>query len=68
MRFWGLRMRWRISPLSVKQAKGTFSVGLFQKQYAITWFLIAVAMAGVYLAYHWETGRLEIGGRRKADQ
>jgi len=37
-------------------------------QYAITWFLIAVAMAGVYLAYHWETGRLEIRGRRKADK
>ena len=37
-------------------------------QYAITWFLIAVAMAGVYLAYHWEAGRLEIGGRRKVDK
>ena len=37
-------------------------------QYAITWFLIALAMAGVYLAYHWETGRLEINGRRKADK
>lgn len=37
-------------------------------QYAITWFLIAVAMAGVYLAYHWEAGRLEIGGRRKMDK
>jgi surfeit locus 1 family protein len=37
-------------------------------QYAITWFLIAVAMAGVYLAYHWEAGRLEIRGRRKADK
>ena len=35
-------------------------------QYAITWFLIALAMAGVYLAYHWELGRLEIGGRKKA--
>jgi len=35
-------------------------------QYAITWFLIALAMAGVYLAYHWEMGRLEIGGRKKA--
>lgn len=35
-------------------------------QYAITWFLIALAMAGVYLAYHWEAGRLEIGGRKKA--
>ena len=27
-------------------------------QYAITWFLIAAALAGVYLAYHWENGRL----------
>jgi surfeit locus 1 family protein len=35
-------------------------------QYAITWFLIALALAGVYLAYHWENGRLEINGRRKA--
>ena len=35
-------------------------------QYAITWFLLALAMAGVYLAYHWENGRLEINGRRKA--
>lgn len=34
-------------------------------QYAITWFLIALALAGVYIAYHWETGRLEIGGRTK---
>jgi surfeit locus 1 family protein len=34
-------------------------------QYAITWFLIALALAGVYLAYHWENGRLEINGRRK---
>ncbi|MDP2375570.1 SURF1 family protein [Reyranella sp.] len=34
-------------------------------QYAITWFLIALALAGVYLAYHWENGRLEIGGRTK---
>ena len=35
-------------------------------QYAITWFLIALALAGVYLAYHWENGRLEIAGRTKA--
>ena len=28
-------------------------------QYAITWFLIALALAGVYLAYHWENGRLD---------
>jgi len=35
-------------------------------QYAITWFLIALAGAGVYLAYHWENGRLTINGRTKA--
>jgi surfeit locus 1 family protein len=35
-------------------------------QYAITWFLIALALSGVYLAYHWENGRLEINGRGKA--
>ena len=34
-------------------------------QYAITWFLLALALIGVYLAYHWENGRLEINGRRK---
>lgn len=34
-------------------------------QYAITWFLIALAMAGVYLAYHWENGRLDVAGRTK---
>jgi surfeit locus 1 family protein len=34
-------------------------------QYAITWFLLALALTGVYLAYHWENGRLEIGGRTK---
>ena len=34
-------------------------------QYAITWFLIAVSLVGVYLAYHWQNGRLEIGGRGK---
>jgi surfeit locus 1 family protein len=34
-------------------------------QYAITWFGIALAMAGVYLAYHWEQGRLTVGGRTK---
>jgi surfeit locus 1 family protein len=37
-------------------------------QYAITWFLIALAMAGVYLAYHWEAGRLEINGRKKTSK
>jgi surfeit locus 1 family protein len=34
-------------------------------QYAITWFLIALAGAGVYLAYHWENGRLSVNGRTK---
>jgi surfeit locus 1 family protein len=34
-------------------------------QYAITWFLIALALVGVYLAYHWENGRLTVGGRTK---
>ena len=34
-------------------------------QYAITWFGIALAMVAVYLAYHWENGRLTIGGRTK---
>ena len=29
-------------------------------QYAITWFLIALALVGVYLAYHWENGRLTV--------
>jgi len=35
-------------------------------QYAITWFLIALALAGVYLAYHWQNGRLTVAGRTKA--
>jgi len=34
-------------------------------QYAITWFLIALTAAGVYLAYHWEQGRLTVAGRTK---
>ena len=34
-------------------------------QYAITWFLIALAAAGVYFAYHWENGRLTVNGRTK---
>ena len=34
-------------------------------QYAITWFLLALALAGVYLAYHWENGRLDVAGRTK---
>ncbi|CAN5864578.1 SURF1 family protein [soil metagenome] len=33
--------------------------------YAITWFLLALALAGVYLAYHWENGWLSIAGRTK---
>ena len=35
-------------------------------QYAITWFLIALSLAGVYLAYHWENGWLTIGGHTKS--
>jgi len=35
-------------------------------QYAITWFAIALSLAGVYLAYHWENGRLMVNGRTKA--
>jgi surfeit locus 1 family protein len=35
-------------------------------QYAITWFGIALALVGVYLAYHWENGRLTVAGRTKA--
>lgn len=34
-------------------------------KYAITWFLMVLALAGVYLAYHWENGWLEIAGRTK---
>jgi surfeit locus 1 family protein len=34
-------------------------------QYALTWFLIALAGLGVYLAYHWEQGRLTVAGRTK---
>ena len=34
-------------------------------QYAITWFLIALALVGVYLAYHWENGMLTVAGRTK---
>ena len=34
-------------------------------QYAITWFGIALALVGVYLAYHWENGRLSLNGRTK---
>ena len=36
-------------------------------QYAITWFLIALAGIGVYLAYHWEQGRLTVAGRTKVE-
>lgn len=34
-------------------------------QYSITWFLLALSLAGVYLAYHWEHGRLTLNGRTK---
>jgi len=34
-------------------------------QYAITWFLIALALVGVYLTYHWEQGRLTVAGHTK---
>jgi surfeit locus 1 family protein len=34
-------------------------------QYAITWFGIALALVGVYLAFHWENGRLTLAGRTK---
>jgi len=34
-------------------------------QYAATWFLLALALIGVYLAYHWENGRLTVNGRTK---
>ena len=33
--------------------------------YAITWFLIGLALIGVYLAYHWENGWLSINGKTK---
>ncbi|MBS0520017.1 MAG: SURF1 family protein [Proteobacteria bacterium] len=34
-------------------------------QYAITWFLLGLSLVGVYLAFHWENGRLSINGRTK---
>jgi len=34
-------------------------------QYAITWFGIALTLIGVYLAFHWENGRLTVNGRTK---
>ena len=34
-------------------------------QYAITWFLLALALIGVYLSYHWENGRLIVNGKTK---
>ena len=34
-------------------------------QYAITWFLIGLALVGVYLSFHWENGRLTVNGRTK---
>lgn len=33
--------------------------------YAITWFLIGLALACVYLAYHWENGWLSVNGKTK---
>jgi len=36
-------------------------------QYAITWFLLALALAGVYLSYHWENGRLTVNGMTKPE-
>lgn len=34
-------------------------------QYAFTWFLLALALIGVYLSYHWENGRLTVNGKTK---
>ena len=34
-------------------------------QYAITWFLLGLALVGVYLAFHWENGRLTVNGKTK---
>ena len=34
-------------------------------QYALTWFLLALALSGVYLSYHWENGRLTVNGKTK---
>jgi surfeit locus 1 family protein len=34
-------------------------------QYAITWLGIAFALIGVYIAFHWENGRLTVNGRTK---
>jgi surfeit locus 1 family protein len=34
-------------------------------QYAITWFLIALSLVGVYLGFHWENGRLTVNGKTK---
>lgn len=34
-------------------------------QYAITWFLLALALSGVYLSYHWENGRLAVNGKTR---
>ena len=31
--------------------------------YALTWYAFAVVLIGVYLAYHWQQGRLRVGGR-----
>jgi surfeit locus 1 family protein len=37
-------------------------------QYAITWFLIGLALVGVYIAYHWENGWLSVNGRTKVKE
>jgi surfeit locus 1 family protein len=34
-------------------------------QYAVTWFLLALALVGVYLSFHWENGRLTVNGKTK---
>ncbi|MBM3644169.1 MAG: SURF1 family protein [Alphaproteobacteria bacterium] len=36
-------------------------------QYAITWFLVALSLIGVYLAFHWQNGWLTVAGRRRPD-
>jgi surfeit locus 1 family protein len=36
-------------------------------QYAITWFLLALALIGVYLSYHWENGRLTFNGHTRPE-
>ncbi len=33
--------------------------------YAVTWFGLAIALLGVYLAFHIREGRLSVGGKEK---